>query len=157
MRVRRDISSIPFRSATDTWHRIINLVVGDGSKDVSQLRAAAGVMGSIITDEHPASRAIMLEGVGAQLRIYCRYGTNAVEEGAGVDALTWNPTAGDWTMDVPCDKENIDWVRESLAKSSPRIRVFDVAEADRAEQEETSAAAGKSDAVVVDWNIKGAL
>ena len=157
MRVRRDISSIPFRSATDTWHRIIDLVSGDGSKDVSQLRAAAGVMGSIITDEHPASRAIMLEGVGAQLRIYCRYGMKAVEEGADVDALTWNPTAGEWTMHVPCDKENIDWVKESLAKSSPRIRVFDVAEADRAEQEDTAAAAGTSGAVVVDWNIKGAL
>ncbi len=157
MRVRRDISSIPFRSATDTWQRIIDLVAGDGSKDISQLLAAAGVMGSIITDEHPASRAIMLEGVGAQLRIYCRYGMEAVEDGADIDALTWNPTAGNWTMHVPCDKENIDWVKESLAKSSPRIRVFDVAEADRAEQAETSVTAAKSEVVIVDWNIKGAL
>ena len=65
MRVRRDISSIPLRSASETWQRIIDLVTGTGSKDVEQLKRAAGVMGSIITDEHPASRAIMLEGVGA--------------------------------------------------------------------------------------------
>jgi hypothetical protein len=157
MRVRRDVSSVPLRSASETWQQIIDLVTGTGSKDIQQLKRATGVMGSIITDEHPATRAIMLEGVGAQLRIYCRYGMKAVEEGAKVDSLTWNPTAGDWTMHVPCDEENIEWVKKSLAESSPRIKVFDVAETDRAEEEETAAAAKSSGGVVVDWNIKGRL
>lgn len=156
MRIRREISSIPFRSASETWAAIIDLVTGKGSKDVQQLKNAAGVMGSIITDEHPADTAILLEGVGAQLRIYCSYGLRAVEEGGAIDALTWNPTAGDWTMHVPCDAENIAWVKESLAGTSPRIKVFDVAEGDRAEEEETSKAAAGS-GLVVDWNIKGAL
>ena len=66
--------------------------------------------------------------------IYCRYGMKAVEEGGEVDALAWNPTAGDWTMHVPCDAENIDWVRDALAGTSPRIKVFDVAEAERADE-----------------------
>ncbi len=154
MRVRRDISSIPSLSASDTWQRIIDLVTGAGSKDAQQLKNAAGVMGSIITDEHPASRAILLEGVGAQLRIYCRYGMKALEEGAKVDALTWNPTAGDWTMHVPCDEENIAWVRKALA-GSPRIKVFDVAEADRAEDEEADTAGKAQGSIVVDWNVKG--
>ena len=156
MRVRRDVSSIPFQSASETWQRIIELVTGTASKDIEQLKSAAGVMGSIITDEHPASRAIMLEGVGPQLRIYCRYGMKAVEEGGKVDSLTWNPTAGDWTMHVPCDDENIEWVKESLSACSPRIKVFDVAETDRAE-EETAPAAKGAGGVVVDWNIKGAI
>src|SRR5258707_15584217 len=107
MRVRRDISSIPSRSAGDTWQRIVDLVTGPGSKDVQQLKNAAGVMGSIITDEHPSIRAIMLEGVGPQLRVYCRYGMKAVEEGGKVDSLTWNPTAGDWGMYVPREARNI--------------------------------------------------
>lgn len=154
MRVRRDVSSIPFRSAGETWQRIIDLVGGPESVDLQQLKNAAGVMGSIITDEHPAARAIMIEGVGPQLRIYCRYGMNAVEEGGTVDALTWNPTAGDWTMHVPCDTENIDWVKTSLSESSPRIQVFDVAEADRSEQEENDTAA-KSSGIIVDWNLRG--
>jgi hypothetical protein len=157
MRVRRDVSSVPFRSAGETWQVIIDLLTGKGSKDLQQLKNASGVMGSIITDEHPASRAIMVEGVGAQLRIYCRYGLKAVEEGGKVDSLTWNPTAGDWTMHVPCDQENIDWVKKSLADSSPRIKVFDVVESDRADEEETTAAASSGGGVVVDWNIKGAL
>jgi len=155
MRVRRDVSSIPFQSAGETWERIIDLVTGSGSKDIQQLKAAAGVMGSVITDEHPASRAIMLEGVGAQLRIYCRYGMKAVEEGGAVDALTWNPTAGDWTLHVPCDSENIDWVKTSLARTSPRIKVFNVAEADRSEDEDTTAVEKSGGGVVVDWNLRG--
>jgi hypothetical protein len=112
-------------------------------------------MASIITDEHPAHRAIVVEGAGPQLRVYCRYGMAAVEEGGTVDPLTWNPTGGDWTMHVPCDAENIDWVKVSLATKSPRIKVFDVAEADRAEEAEQGAAAHKGNDLVVDWNIGG--
>lgn len=153
MRVRRDISSIPHRSASETWQCIIDLVTGPGSKDAQQLRSAAGAMGSIITDEHPARRAIMLEGMGPQLRIYLRYGMKAVEADGKVDSLTWNPTAGEWTMHVPCDDENMEWAKKSLAACT-RIKVFDVAEADRAEDEEESSVA-RSGTIVVDWNIKG--
>lgn len=154
MRVRRDISSIPLRSASQTWQRIIELITGPGSEDVQQLKNAAGVMGSIITDEHPARRAIILEGVGPQVRIYLRYGMKALEEGDEVDSLTWNPTKGDWMMHVPCDEENMAWVKKSLAACA-RIRVFDVAEADRAEDEEESSAAKAASSIVVDWDIKG--
>ena len=157
MKVRRDISSIPHRSANETWQRIVDLVTRDGSKDAQQLKAAAGVMGSIITDEHPASRPIILEGVGPQLRLYCRYGMSAIEAGSAVDALTWNPTAGDWMMHVPCDAENIGWLKASLAVTAPRIKVFDVAEADRAEEEEGQAAARAGTEIAVDWNFGGQL
>lgn len=153
MRVRRDVSSIPFRSAGETWQLITDLVTGPGSVDIEQLRAAAGVMGSIITDEHLAARAIILEGVGPQLRVYCHYGMKALEEGGAADPLAWNPTAGDWKMHVPCDAENLDWVRKSFSETSPRIRVFDAAEADRAEDEERVAAKTMGD-VIVDWNLK---
>jgi hypothetical protein len=155
MRIRRDVSSIPHRSAAETWQRIIELVTGQGSKHIQQLKDATGVMASIITDEHPASRAIMIEGVGPQLRVYCRYGIRAIEEGSKVDPLTWNPTAGDWTMHVPCDAENIGWVKESLAKTSPRIKVFDVDDADRAEEEKSEAVAKSGKELVVDWNFGG--
>ena len=155
MRIRRDISSIPLRSASETWQRIIDLVTGLGSNDAQQLKSAAGVMGSIITDEHPARRAIILEGSGPQLRIYLRYGMKALEEGDKVDSLTWNPTEGDWTMHVPCDEENMAWVKKSLAACT-RIKVFDVAEADRADDEEESSVAKTENSIVVDyWNIKG--
>jgi hypothetical protein len=130
-------------------------VSGSGSQDVQQLNDAIGIMGSLIADEHPANHAIVIEGVGPQLRIYCRYGVKAVEEGRDLDRLTWNPTAGNWTMHVPCDAENIGWVKQALAKSSPRIKPFDIAEADRAEEEDTAAAAAGAGQLIVDWNVRG--
>lgn len=154
MRVRRDISSIPHRSASETWQRIIDLVTGPDSKDGGQLNAAAGVMASIITDEHPGAKAIVLEGVGAQLRIYCRYGMVAIEDGSSVDALTWNPTAGDWAMHVPCDADNMSWVKASLAKTSPRIQVFDVTDEEKSEGASASAAKAAG-AIAINWNIRG--
>ena len=155
MRIRRDISSIPFRSADATWQSILELVTGSGSVDVQQLVAAGGVVSSIITDEHPASRAIIFEGVGPQLRLYCCYGAKSVEKGADVDVLTWNPTAGDWTAQVPCDAANIDWVRNALAKTSPRITVVDVESEDRATDDDAGAASGSRADLAVDWNLKG--
>ena len=154
MRVRRDISSIPHQSASNTWQRIVDLVTGTDSKDAQQLTAAEGVMGCIIADEHPGKRAMILEGVGPQLRIYCRYGMKAVDEAGAVDALTWNPTAGEWTLHIPCDAENMSWVSASLAKTSPRIKVFDVDKAEKAEDDDgdTAAQAASGD-LVVDWNL----
>ncbi len=154
MRVRRDISSIPHRSASETWQRIIDLITGPESLDVEQLTAAGGVMGSIITDEHPAARPIVIEGVGAQLRVYLRYGMKAVEEGDAVDALNWNPTAGDWAIYTPCDIDNITWVKQSLAKSAPRIKVFDVEEEERTEQTDSRSAATMAGGIIVDWNVR---
>jgi hypothetical protein len=150
MRVRRDISSIPQRSAQQTWQQIIALVTGPDSRDEDQLTAASGVMASFITDEHPAGSPIVLEGVGAQLRIYCRYAMKAVEEGDAVDALNWNPTAGDWTMHVPCDNDNLPWVTSALAKSSPRLKPYDVEKG--LEEDADEAAATATNAFVIDWN-----
>jgi hypothetical protein len=150
MRIRRDISSIPFRSAADTWACIVALVTADGSVDIEQLKAAGGTIASVITDEIPAEHPFILEGCGAQLRIYCRYAADAIQEGGEVDALTWNPTAGDWMLHVPCDTENIGWIRKSLAKTAPRIKAFDTAEAKRAGGAEQSSSSLDGE-IVVDW------
>jgi hypothetical protein len=120
---------------------------------MQQITNAAGVMGSIITDEHLANRALIVEGVGPQLRVYCRYGMKAIEEGGDVDSLTWNPTAGDWTMYVPCDSENMAWVRASLSATSPRIKVFDIDAPET--HEEVNDVYSQSKEVVIDWNVRG--
>lgn len=155
MRIRRDVSSIPQRSAGRTWDDIVELITGADSQDGEQLRAAAAVMASVITDEHPASRPFVIEGVGPQLRLYCRYGLHAVEAGDSIDALTWNPTAGDWTLHIPCDAANMEWVRRSLARSSPRIRVFDVAADDAIGDTGFDASPRSSTQIVVDWHGRG--
>lgn len=155
MRVRRNVSSIPCRSASETWQQIVGLITGRGSIDVNQLKDATGVLASIITDEHPSQKAIVIEGVGPQLRVYCVYGMKALEQGEALDSLTWNPTAGDWSMHVPCDAENMAWVKSALAKSSPRIRTFDVDEEERSAEEEAISVEERKDSVTVDWELKG--
>jgi hypothetical protein len=156
MRIRRDINSIPVRSAAETWDVIMGLVTGSGSIDVEQLRKAGSTIGSVITDELPAERPFILEGCGPQLRIYCRFASKAMEGDDAVDPLTWNPTAGDWTLHVPCDAENLSWVQSALKASAPRIKVFDIAEADRFEEDAAAKPSSKHTAgeIVVDWNVK---
>ena len=44
MKVRRDIASIPKRSAAETWSEIVRLITGGGSVDATSLMAAASVM-----------------------------------------------------------------------------------------------------------------
>lgn len=149
MRIRRDISSIPLRTASETWERFVELISGPGALYLDELKVAGRVIATIIADETLAERPLLFEGVGPQLRVYCRYGADAIQEGANVDALTWIPTAGDWTFHVPCDAENLPWVKAALAKT-PRIKVFDAAEADRFEEE--TAADGAP--IEVNWSLK---
>ena len=44
MRIRREVSSIPCHSASETWQQIVALVTGPGSRDVQQLRSAVNEM-----------------------------------------------------------------------------------------------------------------
>jgi hypothetical protein len=89
MKVRRNIASIPVRSAAETWQTIITLITGAGSVDVDSLTKAASVMESLIADEHPANVPIVLSGSGPRLVIYLLYNENAMEVGKDVDALSW--------------------------------------------------------------------
>ena len=149
MRVRRDISSVPLRTASETWDRFVELVSGAGALHLDELKMAGRVIASIIADEILAEQPLLLEGVGPQLRVYCRYNAEAIQEGADVDALTWTPTAGDWTLHVPCDADNLAWVRAAVV-AAPRIKVFDAANGDRFEEE----TAADSALIEVNWNVK---
>ena len=103
MKVRRDIASIPKRSAAETWREIVNLITGEGSADAASLSAAASVMESLITDEHPAKVPIVVKGVGPRLVIYCLFGEDAMNADMDVAKLTWNPTADNWAMTAPTE------------------------------------------------------
>jgi hypothetical protein len=99
MKVRRDIASLPMRSAGETWQAILDLITGAGSVDVETLKAASSVMESLIADEHSAKVPIVVKGHGARLVIYCVYNDAAMEAGKDIDPITWNPTGGaSWTM-----------------------------------------------------------
>jgi hypothetical protein len=149
MKVRRDVPAGPHRDSDAAWQSIVALITGPGSKDETQLQSAAGIASSIIADEHPAEKPIIVEGVGPRLVIYCVYGRKAVSA-AEPDGLTWNPTDGDWTMHLPCAADDVAWAKRSLAAKAARVRVYDVAdEVPASEASESTSSASRG----VNWNI----
>lgn len=151
MKVRRDIASIPRRSAVETWQEIIRLITGDDSVDAASLTAAASVMESLISDEHPAKVPIVVKGVGSRLVIYCLFGEDAMDADLDVDKLGWNPTAGEWAMTAPTDAVDVPWMNETLLERAPRISVHDVRVAP-ADDEATRSSAPE---LKIDWGAVG--
>lgn len=150
MKVRRDIASIPLRSAVDTWAEYKKLVTETGSVDVEQFDAAASVMTSLITDEAFKDEPLALTGVSHRLVVYLLHGHDALEVGTNIDKLAWNPTAGDWKLFVPCPKEQYDWAKKTLATRAPRFVVLKPGE--RAKEEEEDAGTAKA-GVDVNWEV----
>lgn len=150
MKVRRDVASLPVRSASETWKAIIDLVTRSGCVDAEQLRAAASVMESLIVDGHPASVPIVIKGNGPRLVIYCLYGEDAMEAGKEINRLHWNPTGGDWSMTAPCDRDDVGWMTKTLQSRAPRISVHEVGEAPPSDAHQDKASSESSE-LVIDW------
>lgn len=149
MKIRRDVASIPARSAKETWRVITELVTGAGTVDPGQLDAAASIMESLIADEHPAKVPIVFKGAGPRVVIYCLYNEDAMEAGLDIDPLKDNATAGDWRATAPCEAGDTDWMNKTLKDRAPRITVHDVNQ--RVEEEEGSKAAQAGAGFEIDW------
>ena len=152
MKIRRDIAAIPQRSAAETWARYITLVTGTDSVDAKQFEAAASVITSLITDEAFKERPLTLTGVGDRVVVYLIHGQEALEAGAEVDPLNWNPTAADWRLFVPCPEEQYEWVKKTLSARASRFVVLRPEEEIRDEASRTGV--GKA-AVEVNWEAIG--
>lgn len=150
MRVRRDIASIPSRSAAETWSAIVDLVTSSTSVDADQLRAAASIMQALIADEQPAAAPIVFSGSGPRVLICCVYNEEAMELGLKIDALPSNPTEGDWRMTAPCEDEDVTWMNKFLKSRAPRLSVHSAKDTpDTASDEDTAAA------IQIDWGAAG--
>ena len=123
MKIRRNIASVPTRSARETWRAIVDLVTGPDTVDRDQLTAAASIMESVIADEQPASVPIVFKGAGPRVVVYCVYDEDAMEAGHDIDPLSTNPTAGDWRATAPCESDDVNWMNRSLKERVPRILV----------------------------------
>lgn len=154
MKVKRYISSIPLRSAEDSWDEICDLTTGEDSVDVKQLEDAASVVHSLIADEIFQDAPITITGVSHRLIIYLRYRHDALEEGEDVDDLQWNPTAGDWKMYIPCNDDNFEWVRKILRKRAPRMIVHKQDERPY-DKGDAGGESAKSEEFAINWEILG--
>lgn len=124
--VARRICATPERSAAEVWRFIVNLVSLPGSGARRELEAAAGVASCLIADETPKGAPIVVAGSGPRLRIYCRYGEDAITgEGSNEADLNWDPTAGEWMMWLPAPSDDIEWVRVELANCGKRVVAYE--------------------------------
>ena len=150
MKIRRNIASIPVRTASQTWQVIVDLITGNGTVDRQQLDAASSVMQSLIADEHPATVPIVVKGAGPRVVIYLLYDEDAMEAGADVDKLGSNPTTGDWRITAPCEEDDTVWMNKTLAARAPRISVH---QADQAPADDGDGESAK--ALEIDWGALG--
>ncbi len=153
MKVRREIASIPVRTAGETWQAIIDLISRDGSVDACTLKAAASVMESLIADEHPATAPIVVKGEGPRLVIYCLYNEAAMEADKSVDPLNWNPTGGaDWRMSAPAEAGDVAWMNNTLKSRAPRITIHDAAETPT-EEDDAKASLAADQMLKIHWGV----
>lgn len=125
--VARRIVATPARPASEAWAVIVDLLAPDESSDArKELQSIAGIASNLIADEAFAFAAAVVYGSGPRVRLYCLYGNAAISgDGASETALAFNPTEGEWQMSLPCQTEDIEWVREALKKKSSRIKARD--------------------------------
>lgn len=154
MKVKRYISSIPLRSAEDSWEKICALITDKDSVDVKQLEEAASIMHSLIADEIFQDTPITMTGVNHRLIICLRYRHDAIEEGKDVDEIQWNPTVGDWKMYVPCDEGNLDWVSKTLGERAPRMIVHKQDERPY-DKDDAGYKSTKSEDLEINWGVLG--
>ena len=152
MKLRRDIASVPVRTGAETWSEIVALVTRPDSVDVDQLTAAASVMASLLSEDHYSKYPLTLKGDGHRLVIYGAYGADAVTQGTEVASLDWNPTGKSWTLHVPCEAEDLDWVTTTLKTRAPRLAVHALGDGPTESEGDASAAANNSAAALnINW------
>jgi len=122
---RRFVAS-PVRLSSAVWRNISNLIAGT---DAAALEFAnvAGVASSLINDEMFANNPMVIKNKGPRLRVYCLYGDNAIsEDDKNEDKLSWDPTAHEWHVFLPCSGEEFDEFTDLLQGKSNKFTVYNV-------------------------------
>ena len=152
--VSRCFRSSPYRDASQTWLKIVNILVGvESSENRSVLLSATGVASSIIADKMPQNAPVVASGDGPRVRIYCVYDDDAIEESSvNEEMLGFDPLRGDWSVSLPCSTDDLSWVQKALLKIGTRIVARDASSGILID---ARAEAGSDEALV--FNPKGFL
>lgn len=125
--VRRRVAATPFRPASETWKVITKIMNPQDDVTKKILDDIGGVLMSLIAGETFRNFPIIVSGVGAQLRIYCLYGDDAITgEDVNESVLAWQPLDGDWAISLPLPKEDREWIENAVTSVSSRIVVRDL-------------------------------
>ena len=126
---RRTVLSSPHRDALATWAVISDLLTRTNTGAQQELGGVAGIASSIIADKACENSPIIVSCDGPQTRIYCLYDDDAVDgSDANEDVLGFDPLKGDWSISLPCEPDDLDWVQSALKQKGERITARDKAE-----------------------------
>ena len=120
--IRRDIVSVPRRTAGETWQRISELVSKEGSDARAELYAARHVATALIGQESTKCDPAIFSGTGPQVRVYTLHDDASLE--ADLDderPLVTYVADGAWAATLPADDSDLDWASRALKKVTSRI------------------------------------
>lgn len=125
--IARRFTSVPVRTAMQTWSSIVDLLAPDSDDpDRQELQSIAGVACSAISSEVLVNAPIVVWGGGLRVRIRCAFGDDAVTgDAVNEDELPRSALDGEWQMSIPCLSDDLAWMKKSLAAKSSRIWVRD--------------------------------
>lgn len=125
--VARRIKTIPARTAAEAWLVIVDLLAPNQSDARTELLGIDGIAACLVASEAMKDAPIVVRGTGPCVRVYCLYGEDAiVGDDTNEAQLATCPTDGDWSMSLPVPIEDLEWVREALAKRSNRVTARDM-------------------------------
>ena len=149
---RRTIRSSPQRDTLTTWSVIVDLLTTSNTEVRPELESVAGIASSIIAEKACESSPILVSCEGPQTRFYCIYDDDAIDgSDANEDSLGFDPLNGDWSISLPCTKEDLTWVQSALKDKSERITARDMTEKKQTEENSTKSDAG------LELNVEGFL
>jgi hypothetical protein len=121
--ISRTVRSVPFRSASDTWQLMIDiLTAAGGSVHRAELVSVSGIASALIAEKTAQDAPIILMGGGPRVRLYTLFDDAALEGESGNETpLSFDPFKGDWKLSFSCPDEDLDWVRAALVDKSKRV------------------------------------
>jgi hypothetical protein len=109
-----------------TWAAISDLLTRTNIGAQQELGSVAGIASSVIADKACENSPIIVSSGGPQTRIYCLYDDDAIDgSDANEEVLGFDPLNGDWSISLPCEPEDLNWVQSALKQKSERITARD--------------------------------
>ena len=141
--VKRVVRGSPHRDSVETWDFIVDLLTqGTSGAKRDELLSIAGIASSILTEMAPKDAAIVVECKGPRTRIYCLYDEDAIDgSDAKEDALGHDPLEGEWSISLPCPKDDLARIGRALKAKCSRITARDMASKLGSESSEDSKSA----------------
>jgi hypothetical protein len=150
--VVRRIAACPARISSKAWSVITRLVCRGDKKAEAEFEKVKGVAACLINDESFSNCAMSVRNDGPRLRVYCVYGDDAVaNEDVKEEALTWNPTKGDWKAYLPCLSDDVEMMTKLLQGKSDHFEIYDVAKGVPDEETKAAATATANEKTAVNW------